>query len=90
MDKENGNRNYNPNGERSPEGGRGTALLPQKPRKIYSYSQLKKALSEGFRNPAAVPVNRFQFFVEKDGQAVPVGAFSGADPRTIELYIELP
>jgi hypothetical protein len=89
MDKENGNRNYNPNGERSPEGGRETALLPQKTRQIYSYNQLKKALSEGLTNPAVVPVNRFQFFVEKDGQAVPVGAFSGADPRTIELYLEL-
>jgi hypothetical protein len=70
-------------------GGRHTALLPQKTRKICSYSQLKKALSEGLRNPAAVPVNRFEFFAEKDGQAEPVGAFSGADPRTIEFYLEL-
>jgi len=94
-----GNRNYNPNEERRPEGGRQTALLPQKTRKICSYSQLKKALSEGLWNPAAVPVNRFEFFVEKDGQAepvqaepvqaIPVGAFAGADPRTIEFYLEL-
>jgi hypothetical protein len=70
-------------------GGRQTALLPQKTRKIYSYNQLKKALSGGLRKPAAVPVNRFEFFVEKDGQAEPVGAFSGADPRTIEFYLEL-
>jgi vacuolar-type H+-ATPase subunit F/Vma7 len=75
-------------------GGRQTALLPQKTRKIYSYNQLKKALSEGLRNPAAVPVNRFEFFAKKDGQlepvqAEPVGAFSGADPRTIEFYLEL-
>jgi hypothetical protein len=39
-----------------PEGGR-IALLPQKTRKIYSYKQLKKALSKGLRNPAAVPVS---------------------------------
>jgi hypothetical protein len=70
-------------------GGRQTALLPQKTRKIYSYNQLKKALSEGFRNPAAVPVSRFQFFVEEDGKNSPVGAFAGADPRTIEFYLEL-
>jgi hypothetical protein len=80
-------------------GGRQTALLPQKTREIYSYNQLKKALSEGLWNPAAVPVNRFQFFAKKDGQpepvqgkpvqGVPVGAFSGADPRTIEFYLEL-
>jgi len=75
-------------------GGRQTALLPQKARKVYSYNQLKKALSEGFRNPAAVPVNRFEFFVKKDGQpepvqSEPVGAFAGADPRTIEFYLEL-
>ncbi|MFZ8783980.1 hypothetical protein [Thermocrinis sp.] len=76
------------------EGGRQTALLPQKTRKIYSYSQLKKALSEGLWNPAAVPVNRFEFFAKKDGQPEPVqpepvGAFAGADPRTIEFYLEL-
>jgi hypothetical protein len=70
-------------------GGRQTALLPQKTRKIYSYSQLKKALSEGLRNPAAVPVNRFEFFAEKDGEDVPVGAFAGTDPRTIEFYLKL-
>ena len=82
-------RNSIPEGGGSQEGGRGTALLPQKTGKIRSYSQLKKALSEGFRNPAAVPVNRFEFFVEKDGEAEPVGAFAGADPRTIEFYLEL-
>jgi hypothetical protein len=83
--------NYIQNERRSQGGGGGrqTALLPQKIRKIRSYSQLKKALSEGLRNPAAVPVNRFEFFVEKDGEAEPVGAFSGADPRTIEFYLEL-
>ncbi|MFZ8787531.1 hypothetical protein, partial [Thermocrinis sp.] len=70
-------------------GGRQTALLPQKTRKIYSYNQLKKALSEGLWNPAAVPVHRFEFFVEEDGEERPVGAFSGADPRTIEFYLEL-
>jgi vacuolar-type H+-ATPase subunit F/Vma7 len=70
-------------------GGRQTALLPQKTRKIYSYNQVKKALSEGLRDTAAVPVNRFEFFAEKDGQAIPVGAFSGADPRTIEFYLEM-
>ncbi|MFZ8783969.1 hypothetical protein [Thermocrinis sp.] len=85
----NGNRNYNPNGERRPEGSRQTALLPQKTRKICSYSQLKEALSEGLWHPAAVPVNRFEFFVEEDGEERPVGAFSGADPRTIEFYLEL-
>jgi hypothetical protein len=70
-------------------GGRQTALLPQKTKKIYSYNQLKKALSEGFRNPPVVPVNRFEFFVEEDGEEVPVGAFAGADPRTIQFYLEL-
>jgi vacuolar-type H+-ATPase subunit F/Vma7 len=70
-------------------GGRQTALLPQKTRKIYSYNQLKKALSEGFRNPAAVPVSRFQFFAKKDGKERPVGAFAGSDPRTIKFYLEL-
>ena len=89
MSTRNGNRNYNPNGERRPEGGRGTALLPQKPRKIYSHNQVKKALSGGLRNPAAVPVSRFQFFVKKDGKYCPVGAFVGSDPRTIEFYLEL-
>jgi hypothetical protein len=83
------NKNYNPNGERRAEGGRQTALLPQKTRKIYSYNQVKKALSEGFRNPAAVPVSRFQFFAKKDGKERPVGAFAGSDPRTIKFYLEL-
>jgi hypothetical protein len=91
--------NYIPNGGGSQGGGRHTALLPQKTRRIHSYNQLKKALSEGLRIPAAVPVNRFEFFVKKDDQlepvqaepvqAIPVGAFSGADPRTIEFYLEL-
>jgi hypothetical protein len=88
MATRNSNRNYNPNGERRPEGGR-IALLPQKPRKIYSYKQLKKALSEGFRNPAAVPVSRFQFFAKKDGKNSPVGAFAGSDPQTIRKKLEL-
>jgi len=70
-------------------GGRQTALLPQKTRKICSYSQLKEALSEGLWHPAAVPVNRFEFFVEEDGEERPVGAFAGSDPRTIEFYLEL-
>ncbi|MFZ8787878.1 hypothetical protein [Thermocrinis sp.] len=89
----NGNRNYNPNGERRPEGSR-IALLPQKTRKIYSYKQLKKALSEGLRIPAAVPVSRFQFFAKKDGESKkakgePVGAFVGSDPQTIRKKLEL-
>jgi len=90
------NRNSIPEGGRSQGGGGGrqTALLPQKTRKIYSYRQLKKALSEGLRNPVAVPVSRFEFFVKEDGESEeakekPVGAFSGADPRTIEFYLEL-
>jgi len=87
------NKNYNPNGERRPEGSR-IALLPQKTRKVYSYKQLKKALSEGFRNPAAVPVSRFQFFAKKDGESKkakgePVGAFVGSDPQTIRKKLEL-
>jgi hypothetical protein len=81
--------NYIQNEGLSQEGSRQTALLPQKTRKIRSYNQLKGALFEGLRNPAAVPVNRFEFFAKKDGQDVPVGAFSGADPRTIEFYLEL-
>jgi hypothetical protein len=85
---ENSNRNYNPNGERRPEGSR-IALLPQKPRRIYSYKQLKKALSEGLRIPAAVPVSRFQFFAKKDGKNSPVGAFAGSDPQTIRKKLEL-
>lgn len=88
MREEKVNRNSIPEGGGSQEGSR-TALLPQKTRKIYSYNQLKKALSEGLWNPAAVPVNRFEFFVEEDGEERPVGAFSGADPRTIEFYLEL-
>jgi hypothetical protein len=66
-----GTENYIQNEGHSQGGGGGgrVALLPQKTRKIYSYNQLKKALSEGLRNPAAVPVNRFEFFVKKDGQA---------------------
>jgi hypothetical protein len=93
MEKEDRNRNYNPNGERRPEGSR-IALLPQKTRKVYSYNQLKKALSEGFRNPAAVPVSRFQFFAKKNGESKkakgePVGAFVGSDPRTIRKKLEL-
>ncbi len=82
------NKNSIPEGGGS-QGGSRIALLPQKTRKIYSYNQLKKALSEGFRNPAVVPVNRFEFFAKKDGQDVPVGAFAGSDPRTIEFYLEL-
>jgi hypothetical protein len=62
------NNNSIPEGGGSQEGGRQTALLPQKTRKIYSYNQLKKALSEGLRIPAAVPVSRFQFFAKKDGK----------------------
>ncbi|MFZ8863397.1 MAG: hypothetical protein ACO2PP_23220, partial [Thermocrinis sp.] len=82
--------NYIQNEGHSQGGGGGRiALLPQKTRKFRSYSQLKKALSEGLWNPAAVPVNRFEFFAEKDGKDVPVGAFSGADPRTIQFYLEL-
>jgi hypothetical protein len=88
-----GNKNYNPKGERRPEGSR-IALLPQKTRKFYSYKQLKKALSEGFRNPDAVPVSRFQFFAKKDGESEeakgePVGAFVGSDPQTIRKKLEL-
>jgi hypothetical protein len=87
------NNNSIPKFAKCQEGGR-IALLPQKTRKIYSYKQLKKALSEGLRIPAAVPVSRFQFFVKKDGQlepvqAEPVGAFVGSDPRTIKFYLEL-
>jgi len=85
--------NYIPNGGGSQEGGR-IALLPQKARKFYSYNQLKKALSEGFRNPVAVPVSRFQFFAKKDGESKkakgePVGAFVGSDPQTIRKKLEL-
>jgi hypothetical protein len=81
-------KNSIPEGGKSQEGGR-IALLPQKTRKIYSYNQLKKALSEGLRNPAAVPVNRFQFFAKKDGKNRPVGAFAGSDPQTIRKKLEL-
>ena len=81
--------NYIQNEGHSQEGGRQTALLPQKTRKVRSYGQLKKALSEGLRNPTAVPSNRLQFFVEEDGKKVPVGAFSGSDPQTIRFYLEL-
>jgi hypothetical protein len=89
MDKvEKTNNNSIPEGGGSQEGGR-IALLPQKTRKIYSYSQLKKALSGGLRNPAAVPVSRFQFFAKKDGKNSPVGAFAGSDPQTIRKKLEL-
>jgi hypothetical protein len=85
-----GNGNYIQNEGPGQGGGGGrVALLPQKTRKIYSYNQVKKALSEGFRNPAAVPVSRFQFFAKKDGKERPVGAFAGSDPRTIKFYLEL-
>jgi len=83
------NNNSIPEGGGSQGGGRQTALLPQKTRSIYSHNQVKKALSGGLRNPAAVPVSRFQFFVKKDGKYCPVGAFVGSDPRTIEFYLEL-
>ncbi len=85
------NKNSIPEGSGSQGGGGGrqTALLPQKTRKIRSYSQLKKALSEGLTNPAVVPVSRFEFFAKKDGEDCPVGAFTGSDPRTIEFYLEL-
>ncbi|MFZ8785121.1 hypothetical protein, partial [Thermocrinis sp.] len=94
MDKvERTNNNSIPEGGGSQEGGR-IALLPQKTRKIYSYSQLKQSLSGGLRNPAAIPVNRFQFFVKKDGESKkakgePVGAFVGSDPQTIRKKLEL-
>ena len=82
------NNNFIPKFAKCQEGGR-IALLPQKTRKIYSYNQLKKALSEGLRNPAAVPVSRFQFFAKKDGKNSPVGAFVGSDPQTIRKKLEL-
>jgi hypothetical protein len=81
--------NYIQNEGHSQGAGRQTALLPQKTRKVRSYSQLKKALSEGLRNPTAVPSNRLQFFIEEDGKKHPVGAFSGSDPQTIRFYLEL-
>ncbi len=81
--------NYIQNEGPSQGGGRQTALLPQKTRKIRSYSQLKKVLSEGLRNPAAVPVIRFEFFAKKGNESSPVGAFAGSDPQTIGFYLEL-
>ncbi len=87
--KHNGYVNYIPDDGGSQEGSRQAALLPQKTRKIYSYVQLKEALSGGLRNPAAVPISRFEFFVEEDGEKRPVGAFAGSDPQTIAFYLEL-
>jgi len=89
MREEKVNRNSIPEGGGSQEGGGQTALLPQKTRKIYSYNQVKQSLSEGLSNPAAVPVSRFQFFVEEDGEKRPVGAFVASDPQTIRKKLEL-
>jgi hypothetical protein len=73
--------NYIPNGGRSQEGGRQTALLPQKTRKFYSFKAVKKALSNKLWKQAYVPVNVFRLFTKKDDK--PVGACLGADPHTI-------
>ncbi|MCI4454499.1 MAG: hypothetical protein JHC25_06085 [Thermodesulfobacterium sp.] len=42
-----------------------------------------KAISNGFRNPAYVPLHRFQLFAWKDGKRYPLYDFLAADPRTI-------
>jgi len=59
-------------------------LLPQKRRIFYSRQQVLKAISSGFRNPARVPLHRFQLFTQKDGRQYPLYDFLAAHPRTIE------
>uniref|UniRef100_A0A7C5SXA8 Uncharacterized protein n=1 Tax=Thermocrinis ruber TaxID=75906 RepID=A0A7C5SXA8_9AQUI len=75
--------NYIQNEGHSQEGGRRTALLPQKARKFHSFKAVKKALSDKLWKQAYVPVNVFLLFAKKDRKHKPVGACLGADPRTI-------
>jgi hypothetical protein len=58
-------------------------LLPQKRKIFYSRKQVIKAVSNGFRNPARVPLHRFQLFTQKDGRQYPLYDFLAAHPRTI-------
>ncbi len=62
---------------------RETVLMPQKRRIFYSRKQVLKAISNGFRNPAYVPLHRFQLFTQKDGRQYPLYDFLAAHPRTI-------
>ena len=82
------NRNSIPEDGGSQGGGRQTALLPQKRRKFHSKRQVLSALSEGFREPAYVPLHRFQLFTYQDGDIVPVHDFLGADLWTIDQIIK--
>jgi len=45
--------------------------------------QVIKAISNGFRNPAYVPLHKFQLYTQKNGVEYPLYAFLAADPRTI-------
>jgi hypothetical protein len=80
--------NYIPNGGGSQEGGRQTALLPQRARRFHSGAQVLTALSEGFRGPKYAPVHRFQLFAQQDGERFPVYEFPTADPLRIEEIIQ--
>jgi len=77
------NNNSIPEGGGSQEGGRQTALLPQKTRKFRSFKAVKKALSDKLWKQSYVPVNVFLLFAKGNGKRKPVGACLGADPRTI-------
>jgi hypothetical protein len=80
--------NYIPNGGGSQEGGRQTALLPQRARRFHSGAQVLTALSEGFRGPKYAPILRFQLFTQQDGKRFPVYEFPTADPLRIKEIIQ--
>jgi len=79
---------YNPHGGGSQEGGRQTALLPQRARRFHSGAQVLTALSEGFRGPKYAPLHRFQLFTQQDGERFPVYEFPVADPLRIEEILQ--
>lgn len=80
--------NFKPKVGRGQEGGRNPALLPQKRRKFHSKRQVLSTLSEGFREPAYVPLHRFQLSVQKDGEHHPVYDFLATDPQTINKILD--
>jgi hypothetical protein len=84
-----GNGNYiqNEGNSQGGGGGRQTALLPQKTRKWRSREKVSQAYSEGFREPAYVPVHRFLLFAQEGEEWNPKYAFEAVDPRSIAQVI---
>jgi len=81
------NRNSIPEDGESQGAGRRTALLPQKTRKWRSREKVSQAYSQGFREPAYVPLHRFLLFAEEGEEWNPEYAFGAVDPRSIAQII---